>query len=93
MHQSQDLAGSRCQYLGHTANNTEACDSYCNDHDNIITIRSPKDDLCNYYSCEVRVYGQTFRSSGHAFQWKFCSHVGRNDLAQEVLDAHTPEQA
>ena len=32
-------------------------------------------------------------SSEHAFQWKLCSQVGRYDLAQEVLDAHTPEQA
>ena len=68
MHQSQDLACSRCQYLGHTTNNTEACDAYCDDQDNIITIRSPKDVLCNFYPCEVKVYGQTFRSSEHAFQ-------------------------
>ena len=93
MHQSQDLACSRCQYLGHTTNNTEACDALCDDQDNIITIRSPKDVLCNYYPCEVKVYGQTFRSSEHAFQWKLCSHVDRDDLAQDVLDAHTPEQA
>ena len=93
MHQSQDLACSRCQYLGPTSNNTEACDAYCDDQDNIITIRSPKDVLCNFHLCEVKVYGQTFRSSEHAFQWKLCSHVCRDDLAQEVLDAHTPEQA
>ena len=93
MHQSQYLACSRCQYLGHTASNTEACHAYCDDQDNIITIWSPKDVLCNYYSCEVSINGQTIRSSDHAFQWKLFSHVGRDNMAQEVLDAHTPEQA
>ena len=60
---------------GHTASNTEAFHAYCNDHDNIITIWSSKNVLCNYYSCELRVNGQTFRSSEYTFQWKFRSHV------------------
>ena len=44
-------ACNRCRYLGHTANDTEACDAFC-DEPNVITIRSPKNVLCKYiWSC------------------------------------------
>ena len=42
--------------------------------------------------CEVDVYGQHFISSEHAYQWKFTSHIGRHDLADEILSASNPEQ-
>ena len=37
MHQSQELACRRCQFLGHTVNNTAVCDDPI-----VISIRSPK---------------------------------------------------
>ena len=92
LHHSQALACKRCRYLGHTANNTEACDAFC-DEPNVITIRSQKNVLCNYYICDVNIYGHAFKSSEHAFQWKFCTHVKRDDLAQDVLNSPTPELA
>ena len=63
------------------------------DSDNIVTIRSTENVLCNYYTCEVRVYSHTFRLSEHVFQLKFYSHVGSDDLAQEDLDPPSPDQA
>ena len=91
-HQSQDLACSRCRYLGHSSTNIAACDAYSDDP-NVITIRSPKNVLCNYYPCKMKLYNQQFKSSEQCYQWKFCKHIGRDDLADEILMAMTPEEA
>ena len=92
MHQSQELACRRCRFLGHTANNTAVCDAFCDDP-NVIAIRSPKNPLSNYYICDVTIYGKTFKSAEHAFQWRLCDHVNREELSQEILKSPTPEQA
>ena len=49
--------------------------------------------MSNYYICDVHIYGHTFRSSEHAFQWKFCHHVNRDDLAEEILNSPNAGQA
>ena len=60
--------------MGHISSNTEVCDEFCVDP-NVIAIRSPKNALCNYYICNVNIFGQTFKSAEHAFQWIFCEYV------------------
>ena len=92
IHQSQELACRRYRFLGHTANNTAVCDAFCDDP-NVIAIRSPKNPLSNYYICDVTIYGKTFKSAEHAFQWRLCDHVNREELSQEILKSPTPEQA
>ena len=91
-HRSQELACGRCRCMGHSSSNTEACDAHFDDP-NVITIRSPKNVLCNFYQCDVHVFDQNFRSSEQSYQWKFCQYIGREDLANEILQATTPEQA
>ena len=89
MHQSQELACRWCRFLCYAANNTGVCDD-----PNVIAIRSPKTPyIINYYICDVNIYGQTFKSAEHAFQWIFCEHANRDELAQEILKSPTPEQA
>ena len=92
MHQSQELACRRCRYMGHISSNTDVCDGFCDDP-NVIAIRSPKNALCNYYICNINIFGQTFKSAEHAFQWSFCEHVNMSELAQEIIKSPTPEQA
>ena len=92
LHKSQDSACKRCRYMGHCHQDTGKCDAYVNDH-NIITIRSPNHVLCNYCMCDVDAYVQPFISSEHAYQWKFTSHIGRHDLADEILSTSNPELA
>ena len=91
-HKSQDLACKRCRYMGHQDQETEKCNAYINNQ-NMIAIRSPNNALCNYFLCDVNIYGHHFISSEHAYQWKFTSHIGRHDLADEILETSTPAQA
>ena len=69
-----------------------SCEVYTNKH-NIITIRSPKNVLCNYYMFKISIYGHTFHSSEQAYQWKYTNYIGRNDLAQEMFTTKIPEKA
>ena len=81
MHQSQKKTCTRCRYIGHGIDDTGLCEAFSSDQ-NIITIRSPKNVLCNYYMCDIDMYGHTFHSSEQAYQWKFTNYVGRHDLGE-----------
>ena len=48
LHEAQDIACSRCRYLGHTESHVDECDGF-SDYPNIVTIRSAKNILGNYY--------------------------------------------
>ena len=83
---SQEVACKRRRCLGHTYNNTEACKAYKHG-DDVINIRSPKNVLNNFYSCNMKIYEQDFRSSEHAYHWRFLKYLELDDLANEVLAA------
>jgi len=83
-HKTQEEACLRCRKLDHHTHDTDKCDAYIRD-DDIVTIRSDKYPLCNFYPCSVRVYNQDFASSEHAYQWRFLTYINMPDLAQEVL--------
>ena len=43
--------------------------------------------------CRVRIYGKTFRSSQHAYQYAKLRSMDKYDLTNQVLNAKTPKQA
>ena len=47
-HAHTQKACTRCRYIGHGIDDTGLCEAFSSDQ-NIITIRSPKNVLCNYY--------------------------------------------
>ena len=91
-HKSQEVACKRCRRLGHTYSNTEACKAYKHG-DDVINIRSPKSVLSNFYPCNMKIFEQDFRSSEHAYQWRFLKYLELDDLANEVLAARSPADA
>ena len=91
-HPSQDTACQRCRCLGHHTSEVSKCDAYTEDSD-VITIRSPQYILCNYNPSPIKVFETEFPSSEHAYQWRFLMHVGKEELAREVLEAPSPTEA
>lgn len=92
-HKTQELVCARCRKHGHSHRNTDMCPAYIEKDDNVITIRSPKYVLCNYYPCNLKFYGKEFTSLEQAYQWRFVTYVGIPDLAEEILRSTTPQQA
>ena len=43
--------------------------------------------------CYLKVFENEFSSSEQAYQWRFMTYIGLNDLAKQVLEARTPDQA
>ena len=85
-HKSQADACERCRGLDHNTSDISSCKAFSENPD-VITIKSPKFVLSNYYPCHVRMYNTSFRSSEHAYQWRFLKHIGMDELAQDVLQA------
>ena len=85
-HKSQADACERCRGLDHNTSDISSCKAFSENPD-VITIKSSKFVLSNYYPCHVRMYNTSFRSSEHAYQWRFLKHIGMDELAQDVLQA------
>ena len=91
-HKSQDKSCARCRHTDHTSLNTEKCEAYTDEQD-VLSIRSPKNVLCNYYMYPLKVFNTQFMSAEHAYQWRFMMYIGREDQAHDILDARTPTEA
>ena len=91
-HTSQEVACRRCRHIGHLSTNLKECNAYMEDQD-IITIRSPNCAMSNYFPTHIKVFDQEFRSSEHAYQWRFLKYIGLDDLAENVLGAKPPADA
>ena len=91
-HKSQEKACLRCRQIDHTTIQTSMCSAYTSESDT-VTIRSPKNVLCNYYMCNIKVYNMEFRSAEYAYQWRFMKYIKMDYHALEILDAETPAKA
>ena len=91
-HKSQEKACLRCREIYHSTTQTNKCGAFTSDQ-NIITIRSPNNVLCNYYLCKMKVFNVEFRSAEHAYQWRFMKYIKIDEHALEILDAESPAEA
>ena len=82
--------GKRCGQQGHRTTYTENCDSY-NADSNVSAFRSDNNPLSNYYNCTIVSGDLTFKSADHLYQYEFCMHYERPDLAQEFIKAQGPK--
>ena len=92
-HPAQGDACQRCHYLGHDLTETDLCSAYNVDHENVITIKSPKFPLCNYYACKLDIYGHVFPSSEHAYQWRKATEANHPEYAAQILKSTLPDTA
>lgn len=92
-HKTQEQVCARCRKHGHSHRNTDMCSAYRENDGSVVTIRSPKFVLCNYYPCNIKFSGQNFTSLEQAYQWRFVKYVGITQLADEILNSTTPQQA
>ena len=58
-----------------------------NVNETIIPFRSHHNVLSNFYMCGITVFGETFPSAEHAYQWKKAIDIGNNKLASDILVA------
>ena len=41
----------------------------------------------------LKLFDKEFKSSEHAYQWRFLKYIGMDDLAEKIIDAITPADA
>ena len=78
--------------MSHSSTDTDACSAFFDDS-NIITIKSPKNVLSNFYSCGLRVFDTEFKSSEQAYQWRFAQHTGITCIVDEIMAARSAADA
>ena len=59
----------------------------------VITIKSPQFELCNYFPCRMRIFDNEFSSSEQAYQWRYLKYIGMDELAHEILEESSAEEA
>ena len=92
-HKSQEKACDRCKQSSHTTAETEKCEAFYNDSQNIIAFRSPKNVLCNYYPSPIKMFDKEFPTVEHAYQWRFLKYIGMDDHAQQIMETSSPAEA
>lgn len=58
-----------------------------------IAFQSSVSPLSNLYHCVIKVDGQTFKSTEHAYQYEKCIHHGLTQLARDVKQQPTSYKA
>ncbi len=91
LHRSQERACMRCRRFDHHTTDTTKCDAILDD--DVCTIKSPLNSMCNYFEFPINVFKNDFPTSEHAYQWGFLTHIEMHDLAREVLNARTAAEA
>jgi len=76
-----------CKVSGHLAGGDDCDSSTKEEQDDVRTIFGHKDPLSNHYLADVRVLGQNFASSEHAYQHTKAINAKRPDIAQKILEA------
>ena len=58
-----------------------------NVEETIIPFKSHQNVLTNFSMCRIKVFGETFPSAEHAYQWKKAIDCGKEQLASDILRA------
>ncbi len=65
---------------------SEECPGFYNG-DNIVAFKSHLNIFSNYYPCDITYKEKTFRSLEHAYQWEKAMYLGKDDIAQSIIEA------
>ena len=76
---------SVCNVAGHRDGDAD-CQAR-NQGPKIIPFRSQNSIFSNFYMCELSVFGKTFQSAEHAYQWKKAIHADMKPLAEKIRQA------
>ena len=59
----------------------------------VTAFKGKKDTLSNFYPYVLRIYGQTFKLSEHAYQFRKARYFGREDIANEISRVYSACEA
>ena len=82
-----------CKKPGHITGD-KACEAYLKAaQDNMRCVHGADDALSNFFPCEIKVFGQNFNSSEHAYQYAHAIREGQDNIANEIINSHSARQA
>ena len=91
-HPSQNNFCKRCATHGHRTNDVDMCEAFDPDCA-VVAFRADSNPLSNYYKCTITNSDMKHKSAEHFYQYEFCLHCDRPDIAKQVYDAPSPKAA
>ena len=92
-HRSQEPHCRQCDDYSHRTDDIQKCPNYQPDDGQIVAFREDWDILSNFFMIKVKVFGRTFKSAEHAYQWKKSMDCLGEDVANSTQAAPSARQA
>lgn len=89
----EQQACRRCRKPGHEPGDTRCEASTAAPLENVTAFSGKKDELSNFYPCELDVFGKQFKSAEQAYQYSKAVHQGQLDIAKEILNCKDAYEA
>ena len=85
----------RCHKSNHFTGDVTNCEAYLSrdQQKHIMPFKSPMNVLTNFWTEDLRVDNQVFKSGEHCYQWYFCIEHNDPDRAEQVFNADSPTSA
>ena len=82
-----------CKESGHMPGDERCTGTAKQNHKQVTAFAGRFDPLSNFYPCEVRIFGMKYRSSEHAYQYAKAIQIGKDKVANRILEATSAYQA
>jgi len=84
LHHGKETPCLSCDVAGHKVGD-EIC--VAKPTDPILAFRSYQHPLSNQFPCAIEIFGRVFRSADHAYFWRMAQEFGKDELAEEIVEA------
>jgi len=89
----EQQACRRCRKPGHEPGDARCEASVSTPLQSTTAFSGKKDELSNFFPCEINIYGKNCKSAEHAYQYAKAVHQGQLQAAEEILQAPDAYQA
>lgn len=89
----EQQACRRCRKPGHEPGDARCEASVSTPLQSTTAFSGKKDELSNFFPCEINIYGKHCKSAEHAYQYAKAVHQGQLQAAEEILQAPDAYQA
>ena len=79
--------------LGHEPGDSRCEASTAAPLENVTAFSGKKDELSNFFPCDLNVFGKQFSSAEQAYQYSKAVHQGQLEIAKEILNCKDAYEA
>ena len=82
-----------CKESNHQPGDEMCSGSAKQPHKHVTVFAGKNDPLSNFYPCDIRIFGVKHKSAEHAYQYSKAIQIGKDKIANRILEASSAYQA